>query len=769
MHDPLALDTAQTGRQPRRPRQTNNRASAWVLGVVLAALLCVGMPTAAQPGGQVSPVGAGEDPQTVAGLFADFLHFSILGRFETADSYAVQLLEHPDLDPVEVLRLSEQNQRSMETLVILVGNSTIGERAARILEVIREGEHTQRKDTDRILTNIDKLGGPPQMEYNATQRLADSGEYAIPWLIHALRDEAREKLWPRVVRALPQMGKPAVNPLVQGLAIEDENLRQTMIETLGEIGYTQAIPYLLALTIDDRVSSDSKQAAMAAIARIERHTGRQVDGSAADGFVRLGEQFYDEHGSVRADVRVNQANVWYWDAENQFLESVAVPRSIFGSVMAMRCSERALQINADHAEAIALWLAANIRRESRLGMNVESGDATETGEADPTRPEHFPRALYFSSAAGPQYAHMVLERAVDDLDAAVALGAIAALQRVAGPASLIGSEDYKQAFAEALKFPDLVVRIRAALAVGNALPRSPFRGAELVVPILGKALTLTGRRNVLVVGADEDRVNRLLSDLRDADVNVIGETNALRGLNRARSELESLDAMFISSAITNPEPAEAIAAVRGRRDVSLTPIVLMVEPDQTAMAELIVGGDPGVESVDAGASREALLERLAMVAKRLGQTPVDPDTAHELALLAAGTLHRIALDGRSVFNAAVAEKAVISAAGSVHEDLQIASIDVLALLPGGAAQSAIAQTALQRSNTESLRIAAFAGLSESAKRFSNQLDDDRVDELLEFSFDEPNLRLRTAASHALGALNIAADRASRIPLKYHRG
>ena len=224
----------------------------------------------------------------------------------------------------------------------------------------------------------------------------------------------------------------------------------------------------------------------------------------------------------------------------------------------------------------------------------------------------------------------------------------------------------------------------------------------------------------------------------------------------------------MSPGIMQPDPPAALAALRTRYEVSLTPVVLLVEPDHSALAEQIARADPGVETVDAGAGRDILLDRLATVAARVGRTPVNPDLAQELALSAARTLRRIAIDGGTIFNPAVVEKQVAAALESAHEDLQIAAINVLALLPGVGAQQAIAGTALQPSNTESLRITAFAGLSESAKRFSNQLDGSSVDDLLKFSFDEPNLRLRTAASQALGALNIAADRASRIPLKYHR-
>ncbi len=712
---------------------------------------------------------AAADGGTVASHFDDFLHYAVLGRFKIADGHARELLNHPNLDPIEVLKLSQQHARSVETLIILIKNSPVGDNASRILELIHEGEYQQRKQTDRILADIEKLGGLPQMEYNAVRRLADSGEYAIHWMIQTLRDETQKSLWPRVIRALPQIGKPAVKPLVEALAINDQNIRQTIIQTLGEIGYGQAVPYLLAVANDSTALPETRQAAVAAIARIEKRSGRSFGGMPAVEFIRLAERFYNEHGSVRADVRLRQANIWYWDEANQFIERVAVPQPIFGQVMAMRACERALLIDPNQPDAIALWLAANIRRESRLGFDVEIGDPDASGGTDPTRPPHFPRALYFTSAAGARYAHMVLDRAVADLDAPVALGAIAALRRVAGPSSLIGSEDYKQPFLQALKFPDLVVRVRAALALGNALPQTSVAGAERVIPILGDAMVLTGRRNLLVIDDDESRRNQLVGELRNADTNVIGAATTLEGLDRASAEFDSLSAVFLSASVGSPDVQNAVVAVRTRREFALTPIVLMVEPAQSDMANRIAASDHGVGMVDAGVGAPMLMTRLAEVAQRTGQTPVSPDLAHELGLEAAATLQRIATDGKSIFHPLYAEKAAIAALNAPHEDLQIAAVGVNALLPSAKAQTAIAAVALKAGNTESLRVAAFDGLSESAKRFGNQLDGKQIDELLMFSFDEPNLRLRTAASQALGALNVVASKASQIPLKYHRG
>ena len=706
---------------------------------------------------------------TVESLFADFVHYARLGRFSAAEGFAKALLAHPDLDPVKVLEAAEQDRASVDTLLILIKNSSIGPSAAKVLELIEQGEILRRKDPARIRANIAKLGGSPQQEYLATRHLAESGEYAVPGMIAALLDPARAELRQRVITALPQIGKPAVQPLAQALQMEDDDARLHVIWALGEIGYPQAVPYLRRLMINTELPGSTHQAATAAIARIEQVSGRPCAGEPAAQLFELGERYYDEASAVRADPRLPMANVWYWDAGQQALQAVEVPTRIFGQVMAMRCAEQALLIEADRTDAIALWLAANVRRESRLGFDVESGDPDEAGdEVDPTRPEVFPRALYFTQAAGPRYAHLVLARAIADQDAAVALGAIEALRLTAGESSLIGTEDYKQPLVQALRFPDLLVRIRAALALGAALPKSGFSGYDQVVPVLGLALRQSGQRQVLVVDADQQNLNRVMGELRDSDTAVVGETSFYAAMQRARTEFEALSAVYLSTDLQDPPLAVALDELRSELLFAKTPVVILVKPQQFVVAEEIAPDSPYVERIDAAADGADLQERWERIVERTGERDIDADLALSIALQTADTVRQLAADGRTVLDPMQATPALIAALSSPSEELQVAACGALALLQSEPAQRAVAHVALDEANTKSLRVAAFSALARSARGFGNLLEAEPVSRLLVMAKEDGDLVIRTSASEALGALNLATNQASEIIRGYHR-
>ena len=132
-------------------------------------------------------------------------------------------------------------------------------------------------------------------------------------------------------------------------------------------------------------------------------------------------------------------------------------------------------------------------------------------------------------------------------------------------------------------------------------------------------------------------------------------------------------------------------------------------------------------------------------------------------------MRRIAIVRGSVHDCRVAESSLIAALSADDEDLRIRCAAVLALLPMATAQRALAEAALNVDHTESLRTAAFAALAESAKRNGNRLDATRVQSVLSAARDEPDPTMRTAASQALGALNLTDNQASQIIRSYSRG
>ena len=108
------------------------------------------------------------------------------------------------------------------------------------------------------LKELVENGRNGRVKLQAINRLRDSGEYAVPWLVSTLQDDTQTRLHSRIIRMLPKMGKSAVNPLVIALKMGDNDTKQFIVKALGQIGYPQAIPHLLAV-LEDPTSSRELQ------------------------------------------------------------------------------------------------------------------------------------------------------------------------------------------------------------------------------------------------------------------------------------------------------------------------------------------------------------------------------------------------------------------------------------------------------------------------------------------------------------------------------
>jgi CheY-like chemotaxis protein len=374
---------------------------------------------------------------------------------------------------------------------------------------------------------------------------------------------------------------------------------------------------------------------------------------------------------------------------------------------------------------------------------------------------------------------MVLARAFKDKDPGVALGAIAALSETAGGPSLVGVEDIKQPLVQTLAFPNKQVRIKAALALGRALPKQGFIGAENVVPVLGEALTQAERPAALVVDPDDESANKLQAALRGAGFECAAGSN----LNQARNEaskmsISSYDVILLASDIKQPDVMQAVGDLRHEPNTAATPILVVTKAGQigkaTNASRLAVGVEVLLADVtemgDPEKVKEQLMARVNRASRALGMTPLSPDASLNLALQAADVLRQIAESRSKVLDASRAAGPLMVAMNSKVEPLRVKAAAALALISSADGQKTIAQAALNTEHAPPERLAAFASLADSARHNGNLMDNsDLVNKLIEFTMNEKDLVLRAAGSKALGALNLSSNKASEIIRAQHRG
>lgn len=687
----------------------------------------------------------------------DGFYFCSVGQFPVAAAN-FQALLRSNPDPVALLEFVDQDRRREEILVLVSRDPLVGELARQMTKLLVAGERLIRADPTRILQHIERLAGPPRQFENSVERLKDSGEYAIPFLILTLRDREKGDLVQPIVRTLPQIGRAALNPLVVALRMEDQASRRFLIQALGRIGYAQAVPYLQRLRDAVDTPPEVRVAVEAALAELASHGATMNSEVAALSFLELADQYYADLPSLRADPRVDTANVWYW--RDDLLQNVEVPTPIFNEIMCMRCCEEALLLDPDLKPALALWLAANFRREAQL----------PAGTSDPTRPENYPSAAYFAQAAGPEYNLLALARAVDDGDPAVALGTIEALRKTAGSASVLLPEAGRQPLAEALSFSDRMVRVHAALALGNSLPVRAFHNYQNLMPVLAEALLLSGgARNALVVDPDAQTANHIASVLRAEGFTLVIAEGLAGGLEKARNELPGVDLITLASDIVAPDLRTGLSLLRGEFRFAAVPVVIVAKPGSAEQVGGLVRSDFRLGHVPPQVGPDELRLEYTRVSQAVGATHVTPEVGLGLAHEAADVLGKLALTNNPLFRVEMVQPAILSALGTSDAALRIKLGGLLAFIGSGEAQEPLARVALDEAEPQDMRVAMFAALADGAKRFGNRLGEEFVRRLIAVAESHENLTIRTAASRALGALNLAGNPASVIIRNQYRG
>ncbi|MFZ9033077.1 MAG: HEAT repeat domain-containing protein [Anaerohalosphaeraceae bacterium] len=402
----------------------------------------------------------------------DFLHYTMIGRLELAESYANQIIAS-EPDPTQLLALSEENQEGYRLLLKMNADSDeLREVSGKVLDLIEQGRYIRRTDPKIISQEIQRLSTTLKGRIAAEERLRNAGEYAIPQMLAAMGDPDRANELAYITEALPKIGRPAIRPLVAALQMKNVAVKAEIIRALGKIGYYEPLPYL-KYEVETTHSDIIKTQAMTAIEQIDNAA---LTIPAAQLFFRLAENYYNQDDSLAAAAEYEFANVWFWDADKQALIRQEVNHEYFDELMAMRACEWTLKADSAVGKAIGLWLAAFFRAES-VGdpMPAYFGQ----GHAD---------AMTYATTAGPEYLHQALERAIGDDDAYVALGAVEALAVNAGEKSLLVRLGTEQPLAQALGFADRKVRYSAAIAFAEANPVNDFVGSDLIVENLAEAV-----------------------------------------------------------------------------------------------------------------------------------------------------------------------------------------------------------------------------------------------------------------------------------------
>ncbi len=717
------------------------RLRAAVVGASIAPLLLV------------APVQAQEVQQNADPLIKaveDFWHYGKVARYDLAVAKAADITAAAG-NPIKVLEAFEKvaGDRSddlNEWVIRWQGTPETKDVANQIAEIINKGRFERRGKPEFIQSNIERLSTNARAYGLAMVQLRESGELAVPLMLDVLKDPARQAQHGAIRRAIVDLGRYAVNPLVAATETKDQQQLEVVISLLGNLGYDSAVPYLVRIT-EAGPSDTIKTVAARALEQL-RYSGSNTS---ADLFYELSEKLYYDKSSLTADLRFPTANVWRVDGDKGLLRT-PVPPAIFNEIMSMRAAEYALALNTPQ-DALSLWLAANYKREAEL----------PAGEKDATRADAQPNAHYYGVTAGAKYLNATLARALHDRNNPVALAAVKSLQEIAGDSNFKSGDT--QSIIDAMQYGDRRVRFEAAFTVAQALPQSAFNGQELVVPLLAEAISQTGTPSVLAVLPTQEAVNAIVDALKRQGFVVTGATSAAGALS-ASASLPAIDVVLISDEL-QPAEIETLLGLIAQSPKIRAAGKLFIVKSNASQWETRKVTDPTI-STTMSSDPSALKDVLTAAREASGALPLDPALATQYATRAGELIKRLAISRGQILDLTPARSTLLGALEDARPEIIKLAGEGLALLNSDDAQKGILLKATTDATADDVKVSLFKSTSVSAKFWGNKLDAAQIEALDHVVKDATNPDVKSAAAEARGALNLPSDQAKTLIVEQSR-
>lgn len=679
----------------------------------------------------------------------NLLHFINIARPDLAKSFAESIANNDAVTAKEVYLLSVENPNSLN--ILRKGRNLNGLESLidSILAMIEEGYKDWRSDPEQIEESIAMMGRSLRGFAIGKERLKESGEFAIPQLLQKLTaDDTPQILRERIIIMLHELGRDAVRAYRVALQSNDLKLVEFVANALGQIEYPSAVPALREAMLREDLQDPDSTARRAVIAALISCAGGNrgvLERSPAELFYELGEKYYDHAESLMPDIRYpnEPAFVWFWK-EGLGVESIAVPRSIFADVYAMRMARKALQYDTSYYPAVPLWLSACIRREIDL----------PDGATDPLWPADWRRPAYYALASPPRYLKLVLARALEDNNAAIARNVISAMSRTTGAQSLVQPlPGGGMPLVSAMSYPDRNVRFLAAETLALAMPTEHFHGYQMVMPLLSEALRQQGKQYAMVIVQDEELRNTVKDAIRAGGYEVVEETELDNMLSTAR-KARGLDVVFTGPTVSLETVVRSL-----RSEPVFLNVPVVHHRAGTALRRLAESDGKVVLLEEDKNDQETIVAALAEAMNLSAGSPMDAQQSMDWALRTARVLRTVGQRAGVIYDLSRTVDALVEATAAENAELKQAAAEALAVIQSAKAQRAIVDMAMDAELSEELRIAAFQAATGSVRRFGNETTDQQSEALVDMvgqtGGSEP---LMQAAAQLLGAMNLPSQR-----------
>lgn len=717
--------------------------SPLTLTLVLASTLGAAVATApAQDGSKATATDA-----RATQAAQQFVHSILIAKPDQAAA-AAQVLLAETLAATELAQLVEANDLAgrMED-AFRRGRDMAGvvDELAAVEIKLETGRKALAREHARIAEAIAMLTGPVRGQLLAKDRLLAAGEYAVPALLGQVVESRTPGADVAAGRVLVQISRPAALPLAMALPSLDATSQRKVALILGEIGYPVAVPVLLDIAQAPGATPDVAESAMVAV----RTIGGGSSQSAAQAYAQQAVRFLSADPTLIAYADEPTQNVWNW-SQGGGLGAQQVSTSIYFDVLAMHFAQRSLELEPGNRQALALFIAADLRREARMQDGVKDPLYSGSGRS----------AQYFATLAGPSVMQDVLAFGLGLNDTGLIRAALAALRETAGAQEMIAAGSTP--VVSCLLYPDRRVQFEAALALASVTPRAPYAGSEQVVPILAQAVRSGGQLFGGIVAPSAEDSQRFASSLKAAGFVPLTAVQSADGFETVSARNAGSDLAVIGGSASSIR--DAFAALRARRSSQTLPVLIVAQPaDQGSLRALEKDGRTVV--IGAGVSDDAFAAGIRTVmARSYGGEPTSDDMSRFVPQ-SLEALMRIGYQAGATYRIEDAERGLVEALRTQEGSIRVAVATVLSLVSTESAQRALMEAALSATGDEQALL--FEPVAASARRWGNHVASTQAD-ALRMVVERSTGAVAEAAAAAYGALNLPSGQAVQMILKVRK-
>jgi HEAT repeat protein len=674
-------------------------------------------------------------------LLRDFIHYVKIARFDIASDLGTRLIDTgiSEEEFVDLVEQSREQQRFEEAIAAGLRVPVLEPVAAQLESMFREGKLDRARNPDEIARNIALLTEGLRARTLARERLIFAGEYAMPQLLDAYLQNKDLALKAQVQRLMVDMGRGAIAPLMSALPNLDETSQEAVAEVLGLIPYRTSLPVLIDV-YQNTTNNAVRQATGRAISRLGGNPGSDL----ADMYALLADSYYAEPAELTSFPDEDYQLVWNFDP-GLGLVMVPVRTPVFHEAMAMRLAERALSLDPQNDETLALWVSSNYSRSFDTPENYEN----------PMYSSDRRDAEYFGIAVGPEIDQVVLRRGIDSRDTPLVRSAIQAIAQTAGPRSLWGQDlDGRYPLLESLNYQNRRVQFETALALGNAQPAESFNGSERVIPLLASAVKdASARYAIVLTGEERERYDQYRSSLERAGFTVLPPApEGLGQLEAAIAETPTIDLIVSAQGFDNT--LLTIETARTENKTSVSPVLALMGADDLVPMQRQYGRDQSIAVRRQSISNSAFDNSVETLLEVASGGPISLDEADEYATRAIDVLRNLAISNNQVLNISDAASILIDVLEQVDGFTMLDIAEIISYMPQDKAQQAIMDKTLGVS--EDMQVEMLTIVADSGKRHGNKLNNRQIRRLIELAQSD-NDELASTAAATMGALEVDND------------